>query len=185
MTNKALFLDRDGVINVDHGYVSKPQDFEFIDDVFDVCRWFQDQGFKIVVVTNQSGIGRGYYDEQTFKDLTAWMVDQFSEHGVVISDVQFCPHHPTKALQDYKQECACRKPAPGMLLTAAQNLNIDMAQSIMVGDKGSDMEAARSANVQFKYLVESGQTFSEKSAQSADAVFSCLTDLKQHWLSKK
>ena len=180
-SQKALFLDRDGVINVDHGYVSQPNDFEFIDDVFDVCRWFQSQGFIIVVVTNQSGIGRGYYDEKTFWELTNWMVDEFKKQGVTISDVQFCPHHPTNALVPYKQDCDCRKPQPGMLLAAAEKLDIDMSLSVMVGDKGSDMKAARSANVQYKYLVESGQTFSDQDAKLADKVFANLTQLQQHF----
>ena len=181
---KALFLDRDGVINIDHGYVSNPKDFEFISDVFDVCRWFQSQGFLIVIVTNQSGIGRGYYDEAAFNRLTDWMINEFNKQEVVISDVQFCPHHPSKALDKYKMDCECRKPQPGMLLAAANKLNIDVSQSIMVGDKGSDMQAARSANVQHKYLVESGQTFSDQDRALADNVFANLTELQKYFSAK-
>ena len=179
--SKALFLDRDGVVNVDHGYVSKPEQFEFIEGVFEATKWFQQQGFLVVIVTNQSGIGRGYYDEKTFNELTQWMIDEFGKHGVNIADVQFCPHHPTNALPDYLLTCNCRKPEPGMLLASQKKLNIDMAKSIMVGDKGSDMKAARSANVQFKYLVESGQTFSDQDKILADQVFPDLLSIANFW----
>ena len=112
MQTKALFLDRDGVVNVDHGYVSKPEQFEFIDGVFEATKWFQQQGFEIVIVTNQSGIGRGYYDEKTFNELTRWMKGEFAKHEVQIADVQFCPHHPTNAQPEYLKACDCRKPEP-------------------------------------------------------------------------
>ncbi len=181
---KALFLDRDGVINVDHGYVSDPKNFEFISDVFDVVKRFADDGFLIVVITNQSGIGRGYYDEAQFQQLTHWMNQEFIKHGVNIAAVKFCPHHPEKALPEYLCSCHCRKPQPGMILEAISELDIDPAQSIFVGDKESDMQAARSANVQFKYLVESGQTFSDQQAKAADAVFNNLTELKKTWFAQ-
>lgn len=181
MQTKALFLDRDGVVNVDHGYVSKPEQFEFIDGVFEATKWFQQQGYEIVIVTNQSGIGRGYYDEKTFNELTRWMKGEFAKHEVHIADVQFCPHHPTNAQPEYLKACDCRKPEPGMLLTAAKKLNIDMTKSIMIGDKGSDMKAARSASVQFKYLVESGQTFSDQDKELADGVFPNLHSVMKYW----
>ncbi len=178
---KALFLDRDGVINIDHGYVSSPEQFEFIEDVFSVCRRFYDNGFKIFVITNQSGIGRGYYDEAQFLALSNWMREQFSKHGIVISDVKFCPHHPTNALAPYLKDCDCRKPQPGMINEVIAEYDIDPSTSIFVGDKKSDMLAASSANVHHKYLVESGQTFSDQDAKTADKVFKNLTDLSEHW----
>ena len=95
--SKVLFLDRDGVVNIDHGYVYKPEEFEFVPGVFEACKAFTDAGYKIVVVTNQSGIGRGYYSEQDFYNLTEWMKGEFLRHGVTILDVYFCPHHPSKA----------------------------------------------------------------------------------------
>ena len=182
--SKALFLDRDGVINVDHGYVYKPEEFEFIADVFSAVKAFSDDGFLIVVITNQSGIGRGYYSESQFDHLTQWMMNEFNSRGITISTVKFCPHHPKNAQPEYLMDCDCRKPAPGMILDAISELNIDPAQSIFVGDKESDMKAASSANVQFKYLVESGQTFSDQQAQSADAVFSDLSALTQYWFNR-
>ena len=175
--NKALFLDRDGVVNIDHGYIHQPEKFEFIKGVFEACKQFQQAGYKIIVVTNQSGIGRGYYSEQDFHKLTAWMVDQFKKNQVDILDVYFCPHHPEKANPPYKQDCACRKPQPGMLLQGLAEHSLDPKTSIMVGDKGSDMKAALAAEFGHKYLVTSGQILSEQDRLLADATYASLPDL--------
>lgn len=174
MTHKAVFLDRDGVINQDHAYVHKIEDFEFIDGVFEACYQFQALGYKLIVVTNQSGIGRGYYNEAQFAQLTEWMCQQFQAHGITIDGVYFCPHHPHKAQPPYQRECTCRKPNPGMLLEAIEAHIIDPKQSVMVGDKGSDIQAALAAGVSTKILVESGQTFSEQVRDSADYVCGSL-----------
>jgi len=172
--SKALFLDRDGVINIDHGYVSTPEQFEFVDGVFEACQQFQALGYKLIVVTNQSGIARGYYSPQQFEQLTQWMCAQFAAHGVHITAVYHCPHHPTKGQAPYVQDCNCRKPAPGMLLQAIAEHSIDPALSIMVGDKGADMQAAAAAGVGHKVLVQSGQPFSSQEAALADAVWPSL-----------
>ena len=176
-TNKALFLDRDGVINIDHGYIYQPEKFEFIEGVFEACRQFQNAGYKIIVVTNQSGIGRGYYSEQDFHKLTAWMVEQFKQNQVDILDVYFCPHHPEKANPPYKQNCDCRKPQPGMLLQGLAEYSLNPKTSIMVGDKCSDMKAAIAAEFGHKYLVTSGQTLSEQDQVLADGTYASLPDL--------
>ncbi|MGP9799930.1 D-glycero-beta-D-manno-heptose 1,7-bisphosphate 7-phosphatase [Rheinheimera sp. NSM] len=168
---KAAFLDRDGVINIDHGYVSQPEQFEFIDGVFDACRHIQQQGYLLIVVTNQSGIGRGYYNEQQFHNLTDWMKAQFQSHGVTITDVFFCPHHPVKANPPYQIDCDCRKPAPGMLLQAINKHKLDPGQSLMLGDKKADMQAAKAAGVKRKVLVLSGQSLTEEDKASADEVW--------------
>ncbi|MBQ4813534.1 D-glycero-beta-D-manno-heptose-1,7-bisphosphate 7-phosphatase [Pseudoalteromonas luteoviolacea] len=175
MKYKAVFLDRDGVINIDHAYVHKIEEFEFIDGVFEACQRFIEQGYKIVVVTNQSGIGRGYYDEAQFKALTDWMCAQFLDHNVKIDGVYYCPHHPKKAQPEYLVDCNCRKPHPGMLLQAIEEHNIDPTQSIMVGDKGSDMEAATAAGVKTKVLVRSGQNLDETDMSAADLVCESLS----------
>ncbi|MBD1581551.1 D-glycero-beta-D-manno-heptose 1,7-bisphosphate 7-phosphatase [Pseudoalteromonas sp. S16_S37] len=171
---KAIFLDRDGVINVDHAYVHKIEDFEFIDGVFEACQQFVAKGYIIVVVTNQSGIGRGYYNEQQFSQLSDWMCEEFAKHRVNISKVYYCPHHPHKALPQFKQECDCRKPSPGMLTQAIEEFDIDVTQSVMVGDKLSDIEAARAAGLGKAILVESGQAFSDTVKSQADHVCASL-----------
>ena len=177
--DKALFLDRDGVINIDHGYIYQPEKFEFIEGVFEACRQFQQAGYKIIVVTNQSGIGRGYYSEQDFHKLTAWMVAQFKQNQVDILDVYFCPHHPEKANPPYKQNCDCRKPQPGMLIHGSAEHSLNPKTSIMVGDKSSDMKAAIAAEFGHKYLVTSGQTLSEQDQLLADATYASLPELAQ------
>lgn len=148
MNQPALFLDRDGVINHDRdGYTYIIEDFKFIEGIFQLGRTAIANGYKIVVVTNQAGIGRGYYTEAQFHELTAWMLTQFAREGVEIAGVYHCPHHPTHGLGEYLRECDCRKPRPGLLLKARQELGIDLGRSVLVGDKASDIEAARRAGV--------------------------------------
>ncbi len=153
MSSKVAFLDRDGVINIDHAYVHKPEEFEFIDGVLEGCAKLVSEGFKLVIVTNQSGIGRGYYTEADFHHLTDWMKGVFSDANAPISAVYFCPHHPEKALEAYRCDCDCRKPQPGMLLRAQKDFDIDMTQSVMFGDKRGDMQAALAAGVTTRILV--------------------------------
>ncbi len=152
---KALFLDRDGIINIDHGYVYKITDFEFVKGIFELCQKAIALDYKIIVITNQAGIARGYYNENDFYTLTTWMKAEFAKNGVLITDVFFCPHHPTSGVNEFKQECNCRKPAPGMILKAQQTHNIDLQQSVFIGDKDSDMQAAKNAGVKNRILVSS------------------------------
>lgn len=152
---KAFFLDRDGVINIDHGYVCEPESFEFAPGVFEACKRIVDEGYVIIVVTNQAGIGRGYYTEEKFAALTKWMCEQFSQHGVAITDVRFCPHHATHGQGEYLKDCDFRKPNPGMINAAATKHQIDLASSVMIGDKMSDIQAGQSAGIQHLYLVDS------------------------------
>ena len=145
--NRALFLDRDGVINHDAGYTSIAENFKFIDGIFDLCRAAKQLGYLIIVVTNQAGIGRGYYAEVDFLELTEWMCERFKSEGAPITEVFYCPYHPEYGVGDYKKESFDRKPNPGMILRAAEKYKIDLEQSIMIGDKDSDMKAANKANV--------------------------------------
>jgi len=145
--NRALFLDRDGVINHDAGYTSSTENFRFIEGIFDLCRVAKRLGYLLIVVTNQAGIGRGYYSEQDFLTLTEWMRESFKAEGVPITDVFYCPCHPENGVGHYKRDSFDRKPNPGMLLRAAKKHGLDLGRSIMIGDKDSDMQAASKAGV--------------------------------------
>lgn len=147
MNKPALFLDRDGVINVDHGYVYTPDKFEFIEGIFELVRAANRAGYHVVVVTNQAGIGRGYYNVADFFALTNWMKVRFAEHCGTIDAVYFCPYHPEHGIGVYRRESNFRKPAPGMLLQAERELGIDLSRSIFVGDKLTDMAAGRAAGI--------------------------------------
>lgn len=147
MLKRALFLDRDGVINLNHGYVYRKEDFDFIDGIFELVASANRADYLVVIVTNQAGIGRGYYTEEDFHRLMGWVDRQFRAYGGTIDAVYFCPDHPENGIGKYLRESACRKPAPGMLLQAASEHGIDLAASIMVGDKVSDINAGRAAGV--------------------------------------
>jgi D-glycero-D-manno-heptose 1,7-bisphosphate phosphatase len=152
LQQRALFLDRDGVINVDHGYVHHPENFEFIDGIFEIARAAYIKGYKLVVVTNQAGIARGYYSAHQFHQLTAWMCKQFLNAGAAIEKVYFSPFHPTEGLGEYKKDDISRKPNPGMLIQAQHELNLDLVNSILIGDKASDIKAGIAAGVGLNIL---------------------------------
>jgi len=147
MLRPALFLDRDGVINHDTGYTHRIEDFRFRDGIFDICRTAQARGFVLVVVTNQAGVGRGYYTEEQFQTLTAWMLNRFAEQDVSFTAVEHCPDHPTAGIGPYRRESPRRKPGPGMILDAAVAHGLDLPRSVMIGDRASDMQAAQAAGV--------------------------------------
>jgi len=174
---RAVFLDRDGVLNVDNGYVSQVDDFEFIEGVIDACKKLKDKGYLLVVITNQSGIARGYFSEKQFHTLTEWMDWSLADRGVDLDGIYYCPHHAEKGLGKYKIDCNCRKPKPGMLLSAIDELNIDVSDSILVGDKMSDIEAGIAAGVKTNYLVKTGKEISTEGNKLATAVFADLATL--------
>jgi len=175
--NKAVFLDRDGVINKDKGYVHTVDEFEFIEGVFEACLTLKQMGYLLIVVTNQSGIARGLYSEADFEHLTEWMDWNFADKGVELDGIYYCPHHPEKGLDEYKQDCDCRKPKPGMLTSAAQFLKIDMSQSVMVGDKADDMRAAKAAGINSAILVRTGKTISDDAITEATVVLDSIADV--------
>jgi len=155
----ALFLDRDGVINIEKDYLYKIEDFEFIDGIFELCRYYQSLGYIILVVTNQSGIARKYYTEKDFDTLTTWMIQEFKKNNIHISKVYFCPHYP-----HITGSCSCRKPNSGMLLDAQKKFNIDMKHSVIIGDKERDIEAGLNAGLIETYLYDESQTIKNSKA---------------------
>ena len=143
---KAVFLDRDGVINIDKKYVYKIEDFEFCRGVFEALHHFQSLGYKLIIVTNQSGIGRGYYSEEEFQKLTGWMREQLLHVKIKIDAVYHCPHAP-------EEQCACRKPNSGMFEEAIRAFDIDVKTSWMIGDKSTDMQAAQGVGIDNTILL--------------------------------
>lgn len=159
MPIKTIFLDRDGVINKEVNYLHKIDDFEFINGVFEACQYLESLNYKIIITTNQSGISRGYYSENDFQKITKWMLSQFNKNNIDILEVIHCPHLPS----DF---CECRKPKPGMLLSAKTKYNIDMENSWMIGDKEEDIMAANAANIMNTILVRSGHKVNETNSNA-------------------
>jgi D-glycero-D-manno-heptose 1,7-bisphosphate phosphatase len=155
---RALFLDRDGVLNIDHGYVYRPQDFEVIDGVFEALRRAQGLKFALIVVSNQSGIARGLFSADDYARLEEYMRGLFRKEGIEFTDIYHCPHHPDGQIAAFTRQCLCRKPLPGMFLQAAQDHAIDLTRSMMVGDKETDAQAARAAGVSAIHLVHFPQS---------------------------
>jgi D-glycero-D-manno-heptose 1,7-bisphosphate phosphatase len=160
---RAAFLDRDGVINVDPGYVHRIEDFEFVPGTLEACRELARRGWLLVVATNQSGIGRGLYTPQDFHALTDWMRGRFAQCGAPLAGVYYCPHHPTEALEGFRIRCECRKPQPGMLLAAARELSLELARSMLFGDKCEDLLAAQAAGIPHRVLLgKDGRAFPDQ-----------------------
>ncbi len=176
MRRAAAFLDRDGVINIDHGYVSRREQFDWVAGVLPAAARLHRAGYALVVVTNQSGIGRGLYSEADFAALTDWMRAEFEAADAPLAGVYHCPHHPVDATGAHRVACDCRKPAPGMLLRAARELDLDLSRSLMFGDRESDLQAAQAAGVQHRYLLATDGSGLPKAIAtvSADACFSSL-----------
>ena len=151
---KAAFFDRDGTLIKDVSYLSRLDQIEFIPQALDVCRELQQHGYSVFIVTNQSGIARGFFDEAFVQKTHEHLQKRLRNHGVVVQACYYCPHHPThEVVSRYKKTCGCRKPEPGMLVQAAYDFNIDLSRSMMIGDRDIDVEAGiavgcRSFNIQ-------------------------------------
>ena len=152
MSKPALFLDRDGVINVDIKYAHKKRDFVFVEGIFDLVKAANKYGFLVIVVTNQSGIARGYYSENHFLELTSWMKEEFYKEGAIIDAVYYCPHHPVYGLGEYQLDCDCRKPKAGMFYKAIRDFKIDIDRSIMIGNNETDLIASTLAGVRQNFF---------------------------------
>lgn len=171
---KAVFLDRDGVINLDRAYVHTWEEFAFVPGAVDAMRRLRDAGYVLVVVTNQSGLARGMYTEAQFQTLTQHMCNALAEAGAEVEAVYHCPHHPKGSVPGLAIDCDCRKPSPGMIHRGARELNLSLADSFLVGDKPSDIEAARAAGLGRAYIVESDNAESAGDTAGADAAFTNL-----------
>ena len=164
---KAVFLDRDGVINVDTDYVHTIEEFQFIPGVFQAVRHYKQAGYLVFVITNQSGIGRGKYTEEQYQILTRWMEERFREENAEVTAVYHCPHRP-------EEGCACRKPKPGMLHQARDEHGADLSRSWLVGDKESDLGAAINAGLPHYGLVRTGHKLNESGTKAQFIVNSLL-----------
>ena len=171
---KAAFIDRDGVINEERSYVHRIADFVFLPGTVDALHRLQTAGYRLVVITNQSGIARGLYSYSAYREVEAHMRDELARAGVSLDLVQHCPHLPDATIAQYRLDCQCRKPRPGMLLEAKNLLDLDLPGSILVGDRRSDIEAGRAAGVGRCYLVRSGHPVTAEDARLADAVYDGL-----------
>jgi D-glycero-D-manno-heptose 1,7-bisphosphate phosphatase len=161
MTRSCIFLDRDGVINKDTGYVSEWKHFEFIPGAIGAMKDLSDAGYLLAIITNQSGIARGYYSLEDYQLLTEQILHSLQTAGIKVLGVYYCPHHPAGIVQKFSVQCNCRKPAPGMILRAAIDHDLELASSIFVGDKLSDMQAAFAAGIGQRYLVGASESISE------------------------
>ena len=146
-TARLALLDRDGVLIVDHGHVSTREQVEWIAGVPQAIRSLREAGYAVVIVTNQAGIAKGLYTEEQFVELMGWMASELANQGAPIAAVYYCPHHPTEGRPPYLVDCPCRKPKPGMLLRALEDAGAAPAESLMIGDKQTDMQAAQAARV--------------------------------------
>ena len=160
--NKAIFLDRDGVINVDYGYVYKIDQFEFISGIFDLGRAALKKGYRIIIITNQSGIGRGFYTEADFRYLTRWMCKVFLLEKILISKVYSSPYHPTSGIGKYLKDDYSRKPNPGMIFKAQKYFDINLSNSILIGDKLTDIKAGTDAKVGINLLYSPKYKYNKK-----------------------
>lgn len=168
--SSAVFIDRDGVINEDRGYVHRIEDFIFLPGAISGMKIFQDLGYKIVIVTNQAGIARGMYTENDFEILTAHMQKVLAANDVIVSGVYFCPHHPDGVIERWTSVCNCRKPRPGMFLKASDNLGLQLGTSILIGDKISDIDAGVNAGVPLNILIRSNNLTEAKPCLKATVV---------------
>ena len=149
-----LFLDRDGVINIDYGYVHTKEETVYKENLSILLEIAKKKQIMILIITNQSGIARGFFSEEVFVKYMNWLKeDLLKKFGNTFDDYFFCPHHEEAKVTKYKQKCKCRKPKPGLFQIAEKKYNIDLKKSIMIGDNFSDMEAAKKAEVKFRFLL--------------------------------
>lgn len=166
---KAIFFDRDGVINKEKEYLYKIEDFEFVEGSFNTLKTLQEKGYLLFIITNQSGIARSYYTLEDFNKLNSWMLKEFEKEGIKISQVEFCPHVSS-------DNCSCRKPKIGMIDNILKNYEIDLENSWLIGDKDSDIKCAKNAKIKNTIQVKSGHKFNEENSK-ADFICKSIADI--------
>jgi D-glycero-D-manno-heptose 1,7-bisphosphate phosphatase len=150
---RALFLDRDGVVNEEVGYLHRAEEVRFVEGIFPLCRTAARLGYRLIVVTNQAGIARGYYSEADFHALMEFIRGELRAEGVELDAVYYCPFHPEHGIGEYKREHEDRKPGTGMLLRGAREFEVRLSESVMVGDRCSDVMAANAAGLRQAFLI--------------------------------
>lgn len=171
--NKAVFLDRDGTVNIEKNYLFKAADFIFIKGTVEAINIFHDLGYKVIVISNQAGVARGYYSENDVKELHHFIDAELKKGDEYIDGYYYCPHHPEGVIVKYAGECKCRKPKTGMIEQAAADFDINLKESIIVGDKEIDILTGKNAGIKLSVLVRSGYPIDEANT-AADAVFDDL-----------
>lgn len=178
---KVAFLDRDGVINKEKNYLYRIEDFEYVGNVIEGLRNLVSLGYHLIIITNQSGVARGFYPLTAVESLHCWIKRDLKRYGVDILDIFFCPHHPEGLISRYAIECDCRKPHPGMLTRAKMKYDIDMKNSLLIGDKLSDINAGKNAGIKNLFLVRSGHELTDvvlKDVLVFDDLYSVSDSLK-------
>ncbi|MFC2001748.1 D-glycero-alpha-D-manno-heptose-1,7-bisphosphate 7-phosphatase [Chloroflexota bacterium] len=182
---KAVFLDRDGTIIEDVGYLDSCDEIKFLPRVNEAIKLLNENGFKVIIITNQSGVARGYFTEATVKEINSYVQKSLSKQGAYIDRSYYCPHHIEGAIIQYKKECHCRKPNPGMIEEAARELGIDLEDSFVIGDKLIDVEAGRRAGC--STILLAGERYPNKWGETAVISDYTATDLYEavKWLTEQ
>lgn len=182
MPKYAVFLDRDGTINEDLGYVSRVEDFKLFPGVMEALKLLTRHDIQIFIITNQAGIARGYYTEEHFYRLNDHMMALFEAQGIRIEKVLFCPHHPEAVLANYRKICSCRKPGTTLFREALSGEKYSLENLAVIGDKNSDIEAGKNLGIR-TYLVETGHGNKEKEHTRADFIMPNLPAAVSHLVS--
>jgi D-glycero-D-manno-heptose 1,7-bisphosphate phosphatase len=181
MSGRALFLDRDGVVNVEVGYLYRTEGVRFVDGIFSLCRTAMKLGYRLIVVTNQAGIARGYYTEADFHTLMDFIQSQLRSEQIELDAVYYCPYHPEHGVGQYKREHEDRKPGTGMLRRGAREFDLSLADSVMIGDRCSDIAAANAAGLRQAFLLSG----TEQSACNGQYVLVDSLAEVERWLAEQ
>lgn len=176
MKDKVIFIDRDGTINKEVNYLYKKEDFEFIPNAQNAIKMFRELGYRVFVITNQAGVARGYYKEKDINILHKYINELLEKENTKIDSYYYCPHHPEGIIDGYSYVCNCRKPQIGMIEQALDDYDIDLSNSIFIGDKEIDIETGKNARIGKCYLVRSGHWIDEKNTK-ADAIFNDIFEI--------